>query len=99
MGDVFARETSSSLHLYHLVPYLPKWVGASRAENSYRIFLDGLDSIYLNDPSYLPTLSALVQAVYLVNQDLRSQDSAARAVLLVRNDVFFRGCAYQMLER
>ncbi len=88
VGEVFSRESETSLHLYHLVPYIEQWVGAGRTDNAYRLFLDGLDSIYLNDPSYPPTLSALVQAVYLVNQRLTTKD--ARVVLLVRNDVFSR---------
>lgn len=89
LGDVFSSEKSSSLHLYHLIPYLEKWCSISTT-HGYRLFLDGLDSIYLNDPQYLPTLTALVNAVYQVNQDLSIAGADARIVLLVRNDIFSR---------
>lgn len=90
LGEVYARESATSLHLYHLVPFLEKWITEDASPNAHILILDGLDSIYLNDPQYLPTLTGLVQGVYLVNQALSGSGSSARVVLLIRNDVFTR---------
>lgn len=91
LGDVFSRESSDSLHLVHLLPYLEKWVSAERgSHNRYVVVLDGLDSIYLNSDQYIPALSALVHSTLSLNQDLRGADATSGAVLLLRNDVFSR---------
>lgn len=90
IGEVYSRETSASLHLHHLVPFLQKWLAENRSGNSYTLVLDGLDSVYMNDPQFIPSISALVQAIYLVNQDLRRDRVPAQVVALVRNDVFSR---------
>lgn len=69
IGDVFSRESSESLHLVHLLPYLEKWVSEERSSsNQYLLVLDGLDSIYLNSDQYIPALSALVQSTLSLNR-------------------------------
>lgn len=54
------------------------------------MFLDGLDSILLNDPKYDESLASLVQAAYTLNQRFLERDSCGSIVLLLRNDVFAR---------
>ncbi|MEV0555074.1 hypothetical protein AB0I27_16635 [Streptomyces sp. NPDC050597] len=90
VGEVFAREKTSSVHLANIVPFVEKWVAESRGQNRYTLILDGIDSIYLNDPQYFTSVSAMVQAVYSINQALRASQSSAHVVLLVRNDLFSR---------
>lgn len=91
IGDLFSRESSESLHLVHLIPYLEKWVSEERGTpNQYLLVLDGLDSIYLNSDEYIPALSALVQSTLSLNQALRGADATGGVVLLLRNDVFSR---------
>ncbi|MGA5506875.1 P-loop ATPase, Sll1717 family [Streptomyces umbrinus] len=90
VGEVFAREKTSSVHLANIVPFVEKWVAESRGSNQYTLILDGIDSIYLNDPQYFTSVSAMVQAVYSINQALRASQSSALIVLLVRNDLFSR---------
>ena len=46
-GEPYARESISSVKLYHLVPHLEKWVMENVSENSHVLLLDGLDSIFL----------------------------------------------------
>ncbi|MEY9967565.1 hypothetical protein ABIA33_005638 [Streptacidiphilus sp. MAP12-16] len=88
-GEIFSREKTSSVHLANIVPFVEKWVCGSR-NNSHTLILDGIDSIYLNDPQYFTSISALVQAVYSINQSLRASQSSAHVVLLIRNDLFSR---------
>lgn len=91
IGEIFSRESSDSLHLVHLIPYLEKWVSDERgSQNRHLLILDGLDSIYLNSDEYIPALSALVQSTLSLNQSLRSTDATGAVVLLLRNDVFSR---------
>lgn len=91
IGTVFERESASSLHLVHLIPYLEKWVAReSGGAIRHIVVIDGLDSIYLNDPAYIPAMTDMVQAAYQINQRLREHQSAAHLVLLLRNDVFSR---------
>ena len=91
VGEIFSRESSDSLHLAHLLPYLQKWVSAEdSSHNRHLLILDGLDSIYLNDAQYIPALSALVQSAWSLNQDLRGAEASGNIVLLLRNDVFSR---------
>ncbi|WP_329098202.1 hypothetical protein OG979_21190 [Actinomadura citrea] len=89
-GEVYARESTSTVDLYHLVPFLEKWVLENQSDNSYLIALDGLDSIYLNDPRFAVVISSLMQATYSLHQRLRSAESPAHIILLVRNDIFTR---------
>ncbi|WP_369144009.1 hypothetical protein [Streptomyces sp. R44] len=89
IGEIFSREKSSSVHLANIVPFVEKWVSANQ-KNKHTLILDGIDSIYLNDPKYFTSISAMVQAVYSINQALRASRSSAHVVLLVRNDLFSR---------
>jgi hypothetical protein len=92
LGPVYERSSTRSAHLFHLVPYLRDWTSqlANKSTHTYRLFLDGLDSIYLNDPQYLPVVTALVQSVYLINQELHASGAQASVLLLVRNDILTR---------
>lgn len=90
-GSISSREAVTSLHLVNLLPYLEKWILEEVAgPGGYYIALDGLDSIYLNDPRYIPAISGLVQSALSINQSLRRQGSPAGVLVLMRNDVFSR---------
>jgi hypothetical protein len=84
----YSREASPNLNLYHLVPYLVQWIKENQSPNRHLLFLDGLDSIYLTDSRYTSALSSLLQAAYLLRQELVG--STSHLVLLVRNDIFTR---------
>ena len=90
VGEIFSREKTSTMHLYNIVPILQQWVCSNRGNNRHTLILDGLDSIYLNAPQYFESIASLVQAVYAINQQLRSSGATAHVVLLARNDLFSR---------
>lgn len=90
LGTVYRRETSSSLNIYNLIPYLEDWVATAETSVRHVLLLDGLDSIFLNDEKYDESLSSLVQAAYSLNQRLRENRATGSVVLLIRNDVFSR---------
>lgn len=90
IGEIYKREQRSDLNIYNLVPYLESWASSALASVSHVLFLDGLDSILLNDPKYDESLASLVQAAYTLNQRFRERDSSGSIVLLLRNDVFAR---------
>lgn len=93
LGEVYSRESSTSIHLVNLIPHLERWIiGEDDNPNRHYLFLDGLDSIYLNDEKYIPALSALVQSALHVNQHIlqKSGSSNGGVILLIRNDIFSR---------
>ena len=90
IGTIYRRESASSLNIFSLMPYLEEWSASARSVNRHVLFLDGLDSIFLNDNKYDESLASLVQAAYSVNQLLTDSDSTGSIVLLIRNDVFNR---------
>ncbi|MEQ7124389.1 hypothetical protein ABN034_07675 [Actinopolymorpha sp. B11F2] len=90
LGQIYRRESRTNLNLYNLIPYLESWVVDASSRTRHVLLLDGLDSIFLNDPSYDESLSALVQAAYGLNQRLQSRPSTGSIVLLLRNDIFSR---------
>ncbi|MFH5227530.1 P-loop ATPase, Sll1717 family [Antrihabitans spumae] len=89
-GSVYKKESKSALNIFSLIPYLEEWVSSARSPNRHVLFIDGLDSIYLNDPRYDESLAALVQAAYRMNQNLGAAGATGSVVLLLRNDVFSR---------
>ena len=91
VGSIYKRESKSSLNIFSLIPYLEDWVSSAKSSNRHALFVDGLDSIYLNDPRYDESLAALVQASYRLNQNLGAAGATGSVVLLLRgNDVFSR---------
>lgn len=90
VGNIYKRESKSALNIFSLIPYLEDWVQSARSPNRHVLFVDGLDSIYLNDPKYDESLAALVQAAYRLNQSLGAAGATGSVVLLLRNDVFSR---------
>lgn len=90
VGPIYRRESKSALNIFSLIPYLEDWALSAQSSNRHVLFLDGLDSIYLNDPKYDDSLSALVQAAYQLNQALGAAAATGSVVLLLRNDVFSR---------
>jgi len=89
-GSIYKRESSRSLNIFSLIPYLEDWATKATSLNRHVLILDGLDSIFLNDSRYDESLSSLVQASYLLNQLLSKSTSSGSIVLLLRNDVFSR---------
>ncbi|THG29989.1 P-loop ATPase, Sll1717 family [Naasia lichenicola] len=90
IGTIYRRESSSTLNIYSLLPYLEDWAANARSANRHMLMLDGLDSIFLNDAKYDESLASLVQAAYTINQKLASVGATGSVVLLLRNDVFNR---------
>lgn len=90
IGEIYKKEQRSYLNIYNLVPYLESWVSSALSNVRHVLFLDGLDSILLNDPKYDESLASLVQAAYTLNQRFLEHDSSGSIVLLLRNDVFAR---------
>lgn len=90
VGNIYKRESKPVLNIFSLIPYMEEWAISARSSNRHILFVDGLDSIYLNDAKYDESLAALVQASYRLNQSLGSADSTGSVVLLLRNDVFSR---------
>lgn len=90
LGQLYKRESQSSLNIYNLIPYLEQWVCEAQASVRHLLLVDGLDSIFLNDPKYDESLYSLVQAAYLINQKLGTHTATGSVVLLLRNDVFAR---------
>lgn len=90
-GAIAQRESVTSLHLANMIPYLEGWIAdEGRGGVQHLVVLDGLDSIYLNDKRYIPAITALVQSVLNINQELERRGGKARIVVLLRNDVFSR---------
>lgn len=90
IGTVYKRESSKSLNIFTLLPYLEDWASNAVSDNRHIMMLDGLDSIFLNDKKYDESLASLVQAAYSINQKLRDSNASGSIVLLIRNDVFSR---------
>lgn len=90
VGQIYKRESSTSLNIFSLLPYLEDWASTAISENKHILILDGLDSIFLNDNRYDESLASLVQASYSINQMLKRSNSAGSIVLLIRNDIFNR---------
>lgn len=90
MGTIYKKESKNSLNIFSLLPYLEEWAAGARSGNRHILFLDGLDSIFLNDSKYDESLASLVQAAYSVNQQLHEAGATGSVVLLMRNDVFSR---------
>ena len=90
LGTVYRRETTSTLNIYNLIPYLEDWIASATSSVRHVLLLDGLDSIFLNDEKYDESLSSLVQAAYSLNQRLREAQATGSIALLIRNDVFSR---------
>lgn len=90
LGQLYKRESTASLNIYNLIPYMERWVAEARSELRHVLVLDGLDSIFLNDTLYDESLSSLVQAAYSLNQLLREHLASGNIALLIRNDVFAR---------
>jgi hypothetical protein len=90
LGQIYKRESKNNLNIYNLIPYLEQWVSEAQATVRHVLLLDGLDSIFLNDPQYDQSLYSLVQGAYQLNQKLGAQAATGSIVLLLRNDVFAR---------
>lgn len=90
LGTIYRRESTPTLNIYNLIPYLEQWVSEARSNLRHVLLLDGLDSIFLNDEKYDESLSSLVQAAYGINQKLSYHGATGSIVLLLRNDVFSR---------
>lgn len=91
IGRIFDREAVTSLHLINLMPYMEEWIAQEGADRQrHYVILDGLDSIYLNDPQYIPAISSLVQSALVINQKLKRKGGGAGVIVLLRNDVFSR---------
>jgi hypothetical protein len=90
IGEIYKKEQQSHLNIYNLVPYLESWVSSALSNVRHVLFLDGLDSILLNDPKYDESLASLVQAAYTLNQRFIERDACGSIILLLRNDVFAR---------
>lgn len=90
IGNVYRRESKSSLNIFNLLPYMEEWAAGARSANRHVLLLDGLDSIFLNDSKYDESLASLVQAAYSINQNLGSVGASGSIVLLLRHDVFNR---------
>ncbi|WP_457149794.1 P-loop ATPase, Sll1717 family [Mycobacteroides abscessus] len=90
IGNIYKRESKSVLNIFTLIPYLEDWALSAASPNRHVLFVDGLDSIYLNDAKYDESLAALVQASYQLNQRLGAAEATGSVVLLLRNDVFSR---------
>ena len=82
LGEIYRRE-SRNLNIYNLIPYLESWAASVTSGMRHILFLDGLDSIFLNDDQYDQSLSSLVQAAYALNQKLRDSRAAGSIVLLL----------------
>lgn len=90
LGDLYKRESTSTLNIYNLIPYMENWVSQATAGVRHILLIDGLDSIFLNDTKYNESLYSLVQAAYGLNQKLKEHVATGSIVLLLRNDVFAR---------
>lgn len=90
VGSIYKQESKPNLNIFSLIPYMEDWVLSARSGNRHILFVDGLDSIYLNDARYDESLAALVQASYRLNQSLGAAGATGSVVLLLRNDVFSR---------
>lgn len=90
LGNLYKRESNSTLNIYNLIPYMENWVSQATASVRHVLLIDGLDSIFLNDTKYNESLYSLVQAAYGINQKLKQHVATGSIVLLLRNDVFAR---------
>jgi hypothetical protein len=90
LGTIYKRESSSSLTIFALLPYLEEWAANVMSGNRHVLLLDGLDSIFLNDQKYDESMASLVQAAYMINQRFARVGASGSIVLLLRNDVFSR---------
>jgi hypothetical protein len=90
VGSIYRRESKSALNIFSLIPYMEDWVSSAKSPNRHILFLDSLDSIYLNDARYDESLAALAQAAYRLNQSFGAAGATGSVVLLLRNDVFSR---------
>lgn len=90
IGEIYKKEQQSHLNIYNLVPYLESWASSALSDVRHVLFLDGLDSILLNDPKYDESLASLVQAAYTLDQRFMERDACGSIILLLRNDVFAR---------
>lgn len=90
VGEIYEREQSQELDIFHLTPHMERWVTRATSESRALLILDGLDSIFLNDLKYEESLSSLVQAAYNLNQSMRHHKAKGAIVVLMRNDVFAR---------
>lgn len=81
---------SANVTIFEAIPSLIRIVEEAQSNVGHILILDGLDSIFLNDERYTDSLASLVQAAYLLNQDLRDADVQASIVILLRNDLFSR---------
>ena len=90
VGNLYQRESRTALSIFSLLPYLEEWASQAVSPNRHILFLDGLDSIFLNDSKYDESLASLVQAAYSINQQLKSANATGSVTLLLRNDVFSR---------
>lgn len=90
LGTIYRRESSPTLGIFSLLPYLQDWAENVRSGNRHLLLLDGLDSIFLNDKAYDESMAALVQAAHMINRRFSRAGSSGSIVLLLRNDVFSR---------
>ncbi|MGW4291748.1 P-loop ATPase, Sll1717 family [Micromonospora chersina] len=90
LGPLYKRESKASLNIFNLIPYLESWVTEATSNVRHVLIIDGLDSIFLNDPKYDESLASLVQAAYTLNQKLSRSRTSGSIVLLLRNDIFSR---------
>lgn len=90
LGQIYKKESKSTLNIYNLIPYMEQWVSVAQADLRHLLLIDGLDSIFLNDPKYDESLASLIQAAYSLNQKLRTNAATGSVILLLRNDVFAR---------
>ena len=79
-----------SVSIFQSIPTLLEIIKKAHSDSGHILVLDGLDSIFLNDDRYTESLASLVQATYLLNQDLRDFEIPGSIVLLLRDDLFSR---------
>ncbi len=90
LGSIFKNESAERLDIFKLVPYMEDWACSISSNHRHLLLLDGLDSIFLNDPEYDESLSGLAQAAYLLNSRLANASATGSIVLLLRNEIFSR---------
>lgn len=89
-GDLFKGEAGATVNIFTLTPYLERWATGIKSPNRHILLLDGLDSIFLNDPRYDESIAGLAQAAYDLNQALLTHAATGSIALLLRNDIFSR---------
>lgn len=85
-----SSEKTKRVHINAVVSQLEQWVRREHGPATHISFMDGLDSLYLNDSKYIESLSSLVTAAWQINKGLMEERSSSRIVLLLRSDIYTR---------